>query len=262
MIISLRQMIVHPGTVAALVIIFCLGVSVSFSLGNVQSEPSSGPRNQELDSLVAPGKHLRVKVDHLIGANGPVTFDITPGEENVRGARICTVGIKPRSCYVSRCDYLKYDVVLKAGLLEIAPRQRVLLLWTGSNAYYETRIVPSLISMGPKGKLVNLLPDREIGPEEEWKLWSDPAVSSYLLVSVTESFLVSENPDRYRYDISTYEYCPGLGRYVEANLIALAKIFPRHDPRHKENFFINKAMPVIKARLLRRKSKCAARKST
>jgi len=115
--------------------------------------------------------------------------------------------------------------------------------------------------MGPDGKLTSLLPDYfwDTVLHSETKLWHDPGISSYLLATfATPEFMGEAEGENHGYAIETVEYCPMLGKYVEANFIRLTKKFSEHDARHEQNLVINWVMPTLKARLLRRKSKCTA----
>jgi len=235
----------------------------------VQSQKPLERLHETLAPLAPPGEHIQRRVTGLIGASGPVTLDIVQGkQENYEdqhpvATQICIVRAWPKSCYVPRIGSNIFYVAVKAEPVEIAPGHQALLLWTGSYQYDEPSILLSLVVMGHKGKLVDTLPHVIFGPQDESKLWYDPVISPYLLVSTAVAIWMEDDNSQFgnhRYWIRTYEYCPELVQYTEANFISLEKKFPGLDARHKENLVINRVMPTLKSRLSRRSSKCVESK--
>lgn len=247
---SLRRL-----AIVALGIILVWNTPRSFGLSSVQSQYP--PCLEELLPYQFAREHIRIKVNNLLGAKGPVMLEITPGIGGTRSGRVCILGAKPKTCIASRDDPFIHDAVLSAEPVEIAPGQRALWAMTGLGFCYGRRTIPWLLALDAKGRLINLLPDLEGEPEDEWKLWRDPAISPYLLMTRTQADWIDKY-HQYRYEIHTYEYCPQINEYVEADTVWPARTLPRDDPRHGKNLLINRTMSVIKARLLPRKSKCIA----
>ena len=246
------------------------GTPKSFCTTMVQSQKPLERLHETLAPLALPGEHIQRKVIGLIGASGPVTLDIVQGkqknyeDQHPVAAQICIVGAGPKSCYVPRIGSNIFYVAMKAEPVEISSGRQALLVWTGSYQYDEPSILLSLVVIGRKGKLVDILPHVIFGTQDESKLWHDPAISPYLLVSTAVAIWMGDDNSQFgnhRYWITTYEYCPESAQFVEANFIALSKKFPGLDARHKENLVINKVMPGVKSRLLQRTSKCVEKTS-
>lgn len=259
MTMNFQQTVLHSGLRAAFIILISLqGASTSSGSSSVQ--PQYPPCLEELLPYEFAREHIWIKINDLLGAKGPVILEITPGIGGTRSGRVCILGAKPRTCIVFRDDPFIHDAVLSTEPVEIAPGQRALWAMTGLSFCYGRRTIPWLLALEAKGRLINLLPDLEGEPEDEWKLWRAPAISPYLLMTRTQADWIDKY-HQYRYEIHTYEYCPQSGRYVEADVVWPSRTLPQDDPRHRKNFLINRYMSIIKARLLRRKSKCTARKS-
>lgn len=249
-----RRRYLRCWAIVTLSIIFVCGTPLSSGLSSGQSQDSSC--RVEFLPFGFPRQHIRMKIHDLLGAKGPVIVEITPGLSGEISGRVCTFGVKPKSCYVSRDDPFIHDAVFSVESVEIMLGRRALWIMTRLDfCYGGKRTIPWLLAMNAKGRLINLLEDLEGEPEDEWKLWRDPAVSLYLLMTTTKADWIDKY-HQYRYEIRTYEYCPQTMDYVEADTVWPARTLPRDDPRHRKNFLINRTMPVIKARLLRRKSKC------
>lgn len=259
----------HPVQIEAVLFIIFSGMVTVLeppSFASMQSYKALERLPERLVPLAAPGQHIQRKIIGFIGAPGPVTLDIVQGkQENYEDqhpitARVCIVGAGAKSCYVPRTQYNTFYVLVKAETLEIAPGQRALLLGTGSYQYVEPWILLSVLVIGRGGRLINILPHFIIGPEDEGKFWHDVASSPYLLTTKAVAIWMSDDNGQFgnhRYWVITYEYCPEMRLYVETNFIVLSKKFPSIDPLHKQNFVINRVIPTIKTRLLRRKPRCA-----
>jgi len=260
--LKLRRLTVFCATAVAVLFLAvkCLGITTA------QKADDIVPMWAPLHPVTAPGKHIQRRIVGLIGASGPVTLDIIQckqdgfKDEHPLAPQVCVAGSGPKSCFVPRGPAVYY-VVVQSEPLEIAPGKRVLLLRTGMYSVHETIMLTSFVVMGRKGRLVDILPEVMSSVlQDEVGLWRDPAVSNDLVVTHAEALDWDGDPffGRHMYEISAYTYCPKLKRYTEAIYFNLAREIPGLDPRHSENFVLNKVRPGIKRRLLQRKRPCTA----
>lgn len=228
----------------------------------------TGEAQESWPRALSPGhgrKSFNMEVNNLLGAKDKVILQVLPGEQKdldelggeTRPTKICIANKQATSCYIAhaRTNFARDP---QASLIEIGGGQSAVLFearYVGINDEWKSVAVLGLSS---RGKLINLLPAVAVSMQDQFRLWHDAEIADGELITVANYVWKLRPPEEethfsfHHYQISTYAFCPGSGRYLLVDRFTTRKKFAGLDDEdHPGNRVLNTMMLHVKTRMFR-----------
>ena len=228
--------------------------------------PSAQKKSSGSADLSKEEKSYTVQINDLLGASGPVTIQIIPGEQKdidevdgpTKPAKACVSGKSASSCYTAQDSDYKYARNVQTSLVSTGEGHSVLLMSASYLTVTEEVKSVVVLGMNADGKLLNLLaPVRlpELGGQ--YRLWDDKLISpGQILTAAKRIWATPEGHfDSHRYRVTTYAFCPTARRYVAVDTFRTQKKFPSESTQKPGDVVLDVVMTLVKERLMKRSSK-------
>ncbi|HWZ44685.1 MAG TPA: hypothetical protein VNW97_14510 [Candidatus Saccharimonadales bacterium] len=204
-----------------------------------------------------PNLPFAMEVKNMVGASGVVTIEVTPGSESgpeseiATASRACLVGAPASSCFETVADR-KFGQPTTAEVLDIGDRRSGVLLMATVNGVTGSMRMVAVLGLSAGGQLVNLLPFVYVSDEDQFLYWRGTANSRIGALTVANTVWDLDHETRFddhRYQISSYELCPGSKGFVLADRFNTRRKYAMETDGHPGNLVLKAIMPRVKARL-------------